>query len=105
MLLEGISQQNWLEILGFSSPIFPIVIESMTIFQRWERLNEVFISWKLNRWKMRFEFVRFYDVKNERRRDNICIGNVKLYVNISRYRRYEDHKIQPIMNNVSSFYY
>jgi len=37
------------------------------IFQRWGRVEEVFISKKLNRWGNKFGFVRFSDVKNVRK--------------------------------------
>jgi len=61
------------------------------IFQRWGRVDEVVISRKLNRWKNRFGFVRFCDIKNvyrlESELDSIHIGVMKLYVNIPRYRK------------------
>jgi len=71
------------------------------IFQRWGRVEEVFISGKLNRWGNRFGFVRFCDVKNitklESELDSICIGSMKLYVNIPRYRKHEAHLPAPQM--------
>jgi len=52
----------------------------------------VIISGKLNRWGNRFGFVRFCDVKNitklESELDSICIGSMKLYVNIPIYRKH-----------------
>jgi len=63
------------------------------IFQPWARVKEVFISCRLNRWGRRFGFERLFDVENtsrlEREMDQVRIGNMKLYVNISRYRRAE----------------
>ncbi|XP_068504217.1 uncharacterized protein [Phaseolus vulgaris] len=61
------------------------------IFQRWARVKDIFISRRLNRWGRRFGFVRFFDVENaarlEKKLDSIRIGNMKLFVNIPRYRR------------------
>jgi len=58
------------------------------IFQRWSRLNEVFILIKLNRWDSIFGFVRFFEVKNvgrlKKELDSIRIGNMKLHVNLLR---------------------
>jgi len=34
------------------------------VFQRWERVKEVFISRRLNKWGRRFGFVRFFEVGN-----------------------------------------
>ena len=54
-------------------------------------MKEVFISRRFNRWGRRFDFVRFLEVANvvrlEKELNQICIGNMKLYVNIPRYRR------------------
>jgi len=56
-------------------------------------VKEVFISRKLNRWGRRFGFVKFFEVDNvsrlDKELDHIYIGNMKLFVNISRYRRLE----------------
>ena len=56
-------------------------------------MEEVFISRKLNRWGNRFGFVRLCDVKNVRKLesvlDSICISNMKLFVNLSRYCKNE----------------
>ena len=53
-------------------------------------MKEVFISRHLDRWGRRFEFVRFFAVENEVRLekelDQIYIDNMKLYVNIPRYK-------------------
>ena len=61
------------------------------IFQKWARVKEVFIARRLNKWGRRFGFVRFFEVGNatrlEKELDQIFIGNVKLHVNIPRYRR------------------
>jgi len=65
----------------------------MEIFQWWGRVEEVFISNKLNRWGSRFGFVRFCNVKNvpklESELDSIRIGNMKLFANLPRYRKHE----------------
>jgi len=54
-------------------------------------VKEVFISGRRNRWGRRFEFVRFFTVPNELRLekelDQIFIGNMKLHVNLPKYRR------------------
>ncbi|XP_068461571.1 uncharacterized protein [Phaseolus vulgaris] len=61
------------------------------VFQRWVRVKEVFISRRLNKWGRRFGFVRFFEVRNvgrlEKELDQIYIGNLKLHVNVPRYRR------------------
>ena len=66
---------------------------SIKIFRRWARVKEVFISRRLNKWRRRFGFVRFFEVRNvgqlERDIDHIYIGNKKLHVNILRYMRSE----------------
>jgi len=63
------------------------------IFQKWARVKEVFISKRPNRWGRRFGFVRFFPVPNEvrleKQLDQIYIGNLKLYVNLPKYRRTE----------------
>jgi len=65
--------------------------DMLKIFQKWARVKEVFISKRLNRWGRRFGFVRLFDVENvfclEKQLDQIYIGNMKLYVNIPKYRR------------------
>ena len=54
-------------------------------------MKEVFISGRRNRWGRRFGFVRFFTVPKklrlEKELDQIYIGNMKLYVNLSKYRR------------------
>jgi len=64
------------------------------IFQRWERIKDVFISKRLKVKKQRFEFAKFQGVVNEeglkRRLSLIWIGTWKLRVN--RPRRYEETK-------------
>ena len=54
-------------------------------------MKEVFISRRLNKWGRRFGFVRFFEVRNvgrmERDLDSLYIGNMKLHVNIPKYRR------------------
>jgi len=54
--------------------------DMLKIFHRWGRVEEVFISRKLNRWGNRFGFVRFCDVKNvpklETELDSIRIGSI-----------------------------
>lgn len=46
------------------------------IFQRWERVKEVFISRRLNKWERIFGFVRFFEVENvgclEKEHEAIC---------------------------------
>jgi len=65
----------------------------LKIFQRWARVKEVFISRRRNRWGRQFGFVRFFHVPNEskleKELDQIFIGNMKLYVNLPKYRRSE----------------
>ena len=62
------------------------------IFQKWARVKEVFIARRLNKGGRRFGFVRFFEVGNaarlEKELDQIFIGNVKLHVNVPRYRRH-----------------
>jgi len=59
-------------------------------------VEEVVISKKLNCRGNRFGFVRFCNVKNvprlESELDSICIGVMKLFVNIPRYWKVESHK-------------
>jgi len=68
-------------------------MDMVKVFQKWARVKEVFISRRLNKWGRRFGFVRFLDVKNvvrlEGELDRIYIGNMKLCVNISKYRRHQ----------------
>jgi len=56
-------------------------------------VKEVFIARRLNKWGRRFGVVRFFDVGNavrlEKELDQIYIGDMKLYVNIPKYRRFE----------------
>ncbi|XP_068466662.1 uncharacterized protein [Phaseolus vulgaris] len=65
--------------------------DMLKIFQRWARVQDVFISRRLNKRGKRFGFVRLFDVKNvgklERELDQIYIGSTKLFVNIPRYHR------------------
>jgi len=65
--------------------------DMLKIFQKWARVKEVFISKRPNKWGRRFGFVRLFDVENvfrmEKQLDQIYIGNMKLYVNIPKYRR------------------
>ncbi|XP_068477286.1 uncharacterized protein [Phaseolus vulgaris] len=65
--------------------------DMLEVFQKWARVKEVFISRRRNRWGRRFGFVRFFGVRNaaslERDLDSCFVGNMKLYVNIPRYRR------------------
>ena len=67
--------------------------DMINTFQRWTRVKKVFISRRLNRWGRRFGFIRFYEVGNIRRLekdlDQIHLGNMKLHVNIPKYRRVE----------------
>ena len=68
-------------------------LDMYKVFQKWARVKEVFIARRLNKWGMCFGFVCFFEVGNavslEKKLDQIYIGNIKLYVNIPRYRRYE----------------
>ena len=67
--------------------------EMLVFFQKWARVKEVFISRRRNRWGKRFGFVRFFGVGNsfslEKELDRCYVGNMKLYVNLPRYRRDE----------------
>ena len=67
------------------------------VFQRRARVTEVFISRRLNKWGRRFGFVRFFEVRNveslERELDSLFVGNMKLHVNVLRYRR---HQLEPV---------
>lgn len=69
------------------------------IFQRFERIHEVVIARRTNKWGHRFEFVRFFDVKNQRRMeyklDQIRIGDRKLYANLPRFQRSVREKWKP----------
>ena len=73
-------------------------MDMVKIFQKQARVKEVFISRRLNRCGRRFGFVRFFEVRNvgrmERDLDSLYIGNMKLHVNILKYRRnqVETHK-------------
>jgi len=66
-------------------------MDMVKIFQKQAKVKEVFISRRLNRWGRRFGFMRFFDVRNvgrmERDLDSLYIGNMKLHVNIPKYRR------------------
>jgi len=68
-------------------------LDMVKVFKKWERVKEVFISRRLNKWARRFGYVRFLDVKNvvrlEGELDRIYIGNRKLYMNIPKYRRHQ----------------
>ena len=61
------------------------------VFQKWTRLEEVFISCRPNRWGRRYGFVRFFDVVNlgrlQKKLDRIYIGNMKLQVDVLRFSR------------------
>jgi len=79
------------------------------IFQRWGRLAEVFISSKLNWRGNRFEFVRFYDVRNAAKLENeldvMRIGAMKLFVNLPKYRKNANKNLsnaitKPVMTKV-----
>ena len=63
----------------------------LKLFQKWVRVKEVFISKQLSRWGRRFGLVRFFDVGNvvslEKKLDRYFIGNMKLHVNLPKYRR------------------
>jgi len=67
-------------------------MDMLKIFQKWTRVKEVFILRRLNKWGIRFGFVRFFEVRNagnlEREFDQIYVGNRKLYVNIPKYRHH-----------------
>jgi len=67
--------------------------DMIKVFQKWARVKDVFISRRLNKWRRRFGFVRFFGVRDERSLerdlDQIYIGSRKLYVNIPKYRRYQ----------------
>jgi len=81
--------------------------EMFKLFQKWARVKEVFISKRLNRWGRRFGFVRFFVVGNvlslERELDNCFIENMKLHVNVPRYRResFENKGSAPLLEEKS----
>jgi len=94
-LNDGRDLKSW-KVITFFFSNFPDNYSEPNMwehFQRWERIEEVFISWELNRWRNRFGFVRFSDVKNvsklEIELDFICIGSMKLFANLPRYRKNE----------------
>ena len=64
------------------------------IFRRWGRVNDLFISNRLNIKKQRFGFVRFQGVQNikelEYHLNTIWIGSWKLNVNRPKYNRATD---------------
>jgi len=64
------------------------------IFQRWGKVQDIFISRRLNQRGQRFGFVRYRGISNpqalEKQLDNIRIGNMKIHVNKPKYRRYVD---------------
>jgi len=63
------------------------------IFRRWGKVNDVFISKRVNRRGHKFGFVRFTGVGNEqwlaKQLDNIWIGDQKLHSNLPKYRKME----------------
>lgn len=67
--------------------------ELWKVFERYERVWEVFISPKRDKNGRRFGFVRFYGVKNPRRLeqdlDSITIGCTKMHVNFPRFEKLE----------------
>jgi len=64
------------------------------IFQRWERVEEVFVSTKLNRRDKRVGTVK-NDRKLQSEMDFVRIGAMKLYAYIPRYRKYDDQLLDP----------
>ena len=91
---EGRKQQPSLLYSTFFFSNFPGSrgeIDMFKMFQRWARVKEVCIVRKLNRWGRRFGFVSFLDVENvanlERELVWIYIGNMKIHVNIPRYKK------------------
>jgi len=73
-------------------------VDMVKVFQRQVRVKEVFISRRLNIWVRRFGFVRLFEVRNaerlEKELDNIYIGNMKLHVNIPKYRRNQQETVK-----------
>ena len=67
------------------------------IFQRFGRVVEVFIAKRRNRWGRRFGFVRFLVVSDKKKMetdlDKIYIGNLKMYVNLPRYKRVDGKQV------------
>ncbi|XP_068503604.1 uncharacterized protein [Phaseolus vulgaris] len=89
-------QQSFNNVTTFFFSNFPDnygEYDMVKVFQRWARVKEVFISRRMNRWGRRYGFVRLFNVANvrglEREMDQAWVGNMKLYVNIPRYRRSE----------------
>jgi len=74
--------------------------DMVKIFQKWTRVKEVFISRRSNRWGRKFGFVQFFELANvgrlEKDLNRIYIGNIKLYVNVPRYKRddFEEVSVQ-----------
>jgi len=73
--------------------------EIWRIFRRWERVEDVFISRRLNQRGHKFCFVRFQGITNpgalEQQLDNIRIGNMKLHVNMPKYQQSENLIYRP----------
>jgi len=73
-------------------------MDMVKVFQRQARVKEVFISRRLNRCGRRFGFVRFFEVRNvgrlEKELDSLYVGNMKLHVNISKYRRHQKEPVK-----------
>jgi len=88
---------NWRErtdITSFYFTRFPddtTEKELWTQFKKWGDVREIFISKQRNKGGRRYGFVRFKGVSDERRLerqlDNIIVGGLKLYVNITKYGR------------------
>jgi len=73
-------------------------MDMVKVFQRQARVKEVFISRRLNRWGRRFGFLRFFEVRNvgrlEKELDSLHVGNMKLHVNIPKYRRHQKEPVK-----------
>lgn len=65
------------------------------VFQRYDKVWEVYIAPRRDKRGKQFGFVRFMEVKNpaklERELDSIIIGNMKMHVNIPRF---ENRKVR-----------
>lgn len=69
-----------------------------TIFQRYNRVWEVFIAPRRNKAGRKFGFVRFLDVKDpwklEKELDTILIGSMKMHVNLPRFDKRSKARLQ-----------
>lgn len=71
------------------------------IFQRFGKVNEVFIANKRNKRGQWFDFVRLLEVSNHKKLeyelDHIWIGDLKLHANIPRFKRDDGNQVHAEM--------